>query len=64
MTDGEMIPEKFVPDFNVLLAAARAWVADDQDDAEELARIEGLQSAYTKGVECLVAPRDDSDPTF
>jgi hypothetical protein len=47
-----MIPEKFVPEFNVLLAAARAWVASDQTDADELVRIEGLQSSYTKGVEC------------
>jgi hypothetical protein len=47
-----MIPEKFVPEFNVLLAAARAWVAGDQNDLQELARIESLQSAYTKGVEC------------
>jgi hypothetical protein len=47
-----MIPEKFFPEFNDLLAAARAWEASDRTDSEELTHIESLQSAYTKGVEC------------
>ncbi|RMZ74710.1 hypothetical protein DV738_g5686, partial [Chaetothyriales sp. CBS 135597] len=46
----DVIPQQFVPVFNDLLAAARAW---DESDAD-LERIKKLQANYTKRVEAHI----------
>ncbi|RMZ90669.1 hypothetical protein DV736_g2118, partial [Chaetothyriales sp. CBS 134916] len=47
----DTIPQQYVVTFNDLLAAARAWDGEDQD---ELGRLQRLQASYTRGVEAHI----------